>query len=46
MKEEEVTLKLLLDEKYISEKEFRIWTEYIDRLKQTQQDSKEGLMDE
>ena len=24
MKEEEVTLKLLLDEKYISEKEFRI----------------------
>ncbi len=35
-----------MKEEELSEEEFRIWTEYVDRLKDIQKDSKEGLMDE
>ncbi len=35
-----------MSEKELSEEEFRIWTEYVNRLKSLQQDSKEGLLDE
>ena len=35
-----------MKEEELSEEEFRIWIEYVDRLKSLQQDSKEGLMDE